>query len=416
MLSTNNLSKEIERKINDSFESGKLNLSSTSLSKIPDLIFNPNSEKWWNVVDLTKLSLNQNNLSCLDTRLFDLIHLLFLDLSNNCLKTIPEEISQLSSLTHFNVSGNSISTIPSSLINLPIITIDLSRNQISNVSRLFEIKCLVDVKLDHNTLKNISISHNLTSLSISNNSLESVDLALNNCNSLDLSHNNLVSFSADLVSLKTLDLKQNLLVSLDILAPNLISLCTSFNKLEEFNIESLNLEQVDLRGNLLKFLPECILEMKRLKRLDLGDNCISSLDPRLGLLELDFLNVNGNLLKGFHGLSVSKMLSILKNRMPQSDPIDLVNNSKQAIHSQQQISSKTADFSGLDVKDFAKDDIKLQFNPTNISATQNKLVLFPKSFEIYSSSLSTINLSSNKITRFPDNVDLPLLKVGKFLI
>jgi len=57
--------------------------------------------------------------------------------------------------------------------------------------------------------------------------------------------------------------------------------------------------------------------MKEITRLDLGNNDITELPPRLGLLStIKFLRFEGNMIKGIKATKTSDVLELLKNRIP----------------------------------------------------------------------------------------------------
>ena len=78
-----------------------------------------------------------------------------------------------------------------------------------------------------------------------------------------------------------------------------------------------HLNILDIFGNVFKEVPQDILNMKEITRLDLGNNDITELPPRLGLLStIKFLRFEGNMIKGIKATKTSDILQILKNRIP----------------------------------------------------------------------------------------------------
>ena len=80
---------------------------------------------------------------------------------------------------------------------------------------------------------------------------------------------------------------------------------------------STHLNILDIFGNVFKEVPKEILDLKEITRLDLGNNDISELPPRLGLLStIKFLRFEGNMIKGIKVSKTSEVLKLLKNRIP----------------------------------------------------------------------------------------------------
>jgi len=80
---------------------------------------------------------------------------------------------------------------------------------------------------------------------------------------------------------------------------------------------SSHLNILDIYGNVFKEVPKEILNLKEITRLDLGNNDIIELPPKLGLLStIKFLRFEGNRIKGIKVNKTSEVLKLLKNRIP----------------------------------------------------------------------------------------------------
>jgi len=78
-----------------------------------------------------------------------------------------------------------------------------------------------------------------------------------------------------------------------------------------------HLNILDIFGNVFKEVPHDVLYLKDITRLDLGNNDITELPPKLGLLtNIKFLRFEGNMIKGIKATKTSDILQILKNRIP----------------------------------------------------------------------------------------------------
>ena len=123
---------------------------------------------------------------------------------------------------------------------------------------------------------------------------------------LTLSKNRIVEIEPDafdnLVSLVILDLSQNSLIRFESVphSKSLDSLLLSYNRIDLIcNLERApNLTVVDLHSNKLSVFPEEIANLRKLKTLQVSNNDLGDLDPRLALLpHLVRLSVEGNPLK-----------------------------------------------------------------------------------------------------------------------
>ncbi|KAI8814414.1 hypothetical protein BJ742DRAFT_864938 [Cladochytrium replicatum] len=184
----------ITKIIQDAKSSGRLNFSSKALSSIPSAVFaellTPEDDQaerpaaveqkidrgdsnaaWWEVVELTKLILADNQIQELDERIAGFTALTTLDARNNRIKVIPQPILEsLGNLTILNVSHNNLNSItfspPSDLPNvpppgiltlLPLLTeLHLTDNKLSNPFCLLPI----DTLTPNRTLRILDLSRN----------------------------------------------------------------------------------------------------------------------------------------------------------------------------------------------------------------------------------------------------------------
>jgi Leucine-rich repeat (LRR) protein len=210
--------------------------------------------------------------------------------------------------------------------------LDLSENLIENVGDCFsQNKKLRKLQLSHNKIREI-------------NSLD-----LKYCKELEISHNELVSIFSEKQSfpmLQRLDLRNNKLQSIgeNVSCPELKELYLTSNRLSSLGSilkSATHLNILDIFGNVFKEVPHDVLYLKDITRLDLGNNDITELPPKLGLLtNIKFLRFEGNMIKGIKATKTSDILQILKNRIPinelQDDNISDPFNQKLRISSSNQ--------------------------------------------------------------------------------
>jgi internalin A len=165
-------------------ETGKLNLSSRSLTDIPNEIFSlektlEEGEKFWEINPLTRLDLSSNvisnipagkflllksdlnylkfrdnRLASLPDDLFSCDQLRYLDLSLNKLRSIPEDIGELIALQELVLSDNELNTVPISISECKSLqTLELQNNVISTIPIVsFLLPQLVKLNLSSNKM------------------------------------------------------------------------------------------------------------------------------------------------------------------------------------------------------------------------------------------------------------------------
>jgi Leucine-rich repeat (LRR) protein len=186
-----------------------------------------------------------------------------LDLHGLRLRSLPDTFSTDLGIRRIDLSGNRLTELPPSLFRLgELEELDLGNNRLTALA------------------PDIGMLTRLTRLDVSENRLSTVAPALTECAALQHLHlygNALTRIAplGKLPALTTLDLSGNRLRSLDGLTPALVSL--------------------DVSGNHIAELPDDILKLTRLRRLDLSDNLLASVDALLGL-QIEQLHLDGNAL------------------------------------------------------------------------------------------------------------------------
>ncbi|KAK2496049.1 hypothetical protein MC885_000929 [Smutsia gigantea] len=287
-------------------KSGQLNLSGRNLSVVPQCVWRINvdipeeanqnlsfsaTERWWEQTDLAKLILSNNKLQSLTDDLRLLPALTVLDVHDNQLTSLPSAIRELENLQKLNVSHNKLKVLPEEITNLRNLKgLYLQHNELTCVPEGFEqLFNLEDLDLSNNCLRTIPASFSsLSSLHLDCNSnlLETIPPELAGMESLELLYlrRNKLRFLPEFPSCKLLK-----------------ELHVGENQIEMLGAEHLkhlnSILVLDLRDNKLKSVPDEIMLLQSLERLDLSNNDISSLPYSLGKLHLKFLALEGNPLR-----------------------------------------------------------------------------------------------------------------------
>ncbi|MEG5188612.1 MULTISPECIES: leucine-rich repeat protein, partial [unclassified Microcoleus] len=150
-----------------------LDLSNNQIAEIPEVI--------GHLSNLTQLYLSNNQIAEIPEVLGHLSDLTSLDLSNNQIAEIPEVIGHLSNLTQLYLSNNQIAEIPEVLGHLSDLTwLDLSNNQIAEIPDVLgHLSDLTWLDLSNNQIAQIpevlgKIMSNLTQLYLSNNQIAEI--------------------------------------------------------------------------------------------------------------------------------------------------------------------------------------------------------------------------------------------------
>ncbi|KAG4081819.1 hypothetical protein H8356DRAFT_1438280, partial [Neocallimastix lanati (nom. inval.)] len=291
--------KQLKSLVKQGYKQG-YNISNRNLNEIPDYVFNPDevfeteninydfnrntdNEDWWDISELKKLNIANNKIEVINPKIGEMETLVHLNFCDNKLASLPQEIQNLKLVTCIRLERNNFSHIP-----LPLF--ELSENLIENVGDCFsQNKKLRKLQLSHNKIREI-------------NSLD-----LKYCKELEISHNELV-----------LDLRNNKLQSIgeNVSCPELKELYLTSNRLSSLGSilkSATHLNILDIFGNVFKEVPHDVLYLKDITRLDLGNNDITELPPKLGLLtNIKFLRFEGNMIKGIKATKTSDILQILK--------------------------------------------------------------------------------------------------------
>ena len=408
--------KSVAKSINDSHQSGKLNLSNCDLDQLPNELFEDGQDQsvdfkrettpWWEYADLTVLIASENRLRMLDSRINRFNRLSVLHLQNNQIVNLPD-LDDFTDLQRIYLNNNLIQKIPESWTRLPLIELNLQGNRLTQLpSSIFEMSTLQNLNVSNNQLTGGIITRNCSRLRIlnaSNNKLSFADFELDSLQDVDLSHNQITHLSdLSVPNLLKLDIGYNSLCDLpNVNAPQLRDLILGFNRVRDVKPGTLvapNLVTFDIRENCLGSLPLDCLSMSKLKRLDITNNSISRIPPELSLLTelLSFL-YSGNRIRGIgSNLSTFEILESLGKKLDSSIvdrqvPTKIVSKSNNGIIELQG--------QGL-VEICVKDILELESRPLEVNLAQNSISYIPPLFVDSLKSLQRLNISRNKLVQF----------------
>eukprot|EP00466_Bigelowiella_natans_P018419 jgi/Bigna1/146133/aug1.109_g20841 len=292
--------KSMDKLFKDARKTGILKLTGKKLVEIPKAVFGlseqqnlESEEKWWECVELTAV-----------------------DFSNNCLTSVPREIGNLGDLKRVTLSYNEIKQVPAELGNLECLKcLRLDHNRLTEISeKVFRRpdSSIVELWLQHNALTSLpdsicDLGGTLKILDLSYNKLrylpKEIEL-LANIGTFKLSNNALRQIPpgiSRLTQLSTLELACNKLEDIpDLSQTRICQLDVHQNNLTHIPKLPSTVTELQLSNNRLKNV-DGIEDVKSLIVLNVSDNMLSTLSPRLASLGLKVLNVSNNNLSRIPG-------------------------------------------------------------------------------------------------------------------
>lgn len=274
-----------------------------------------------------------------------------LSISSKDVNITKEELIKLctfKNLVSLNLSGHHLKEIPEDFINLnQIEKLDLSRNDIINLSFLINLLKIKELNLKSNSLSNfpkeILKMNNLEKLDLSFNNIKQINFSFSilqkpkypPLKSLNLNVNSLMKFPVKIIEFKTLqylDLSKNRIgddIPNDILKLNeLKSLNLEECEMNKFPNEILNLEKLEklyLSRNRIINIPEQLILLKNLKELYLN-NCELKNIENIKNSQLKILHLNENKIYSFQNqLLELKELKIEKSELKEINFSGLLN-------------------------------------------------------------------------------------------
>ena len=263
--------------------------------------------------NLTRLNLNELDLTTVPIEVLELPNLITLDLEKNRLATFPEVIWSLTKLERLNLSNNQLKTITKAILKLTEIEdLDLGNNQLKafpeNILKLTNLKIL---RLEGNQLRTLPNTiwklAKLEMFVLYNNKFEDFPksvLQLSKLKYLYFNGNQLSTLPEDLSNLKELEelgLSNNRFKNLPdciSMLSNLDGLWASDNDLTNFPTSLLKLgelRKIFFGNNQITEIPETIGRLTNLININLSGNQLTRFPEAIGkLTKLEYLNLKDN--------------------------------------------------------------------------------------------------------------------------
>ncbi|KAI4147342.1 MAG: hypothetical protein LQ340_005598 [Diploschistes diacapsis] len=457
----------LRKRVNNAREDGKLNIAALCLQEIPVEVlkmYDPETAgdggpAWYECVDITRLNAADNDLAEIPEEVFPensspqkstfdaedepptaiFAGLEVLDMHGNQLKNVPLSLGRLSHLTFLNLSRNQLGSdsletiarilslrelrlaenslkgaVPDCIGNMENLeSLDLHGNAITEISGSFgKLSKLRHLNVSSNQLSGlpmeaifdlpiieINASRNRLSGSLLPANIPQVPFLQN----LDISMNALLMLSdirVDFPSLRSLNIANNRVAAL----PDM----TAWQKLTSLNAEE----------NKISEIPAGFTSLKNLTRADFGNNSLLQLDDGIGSMDgLATLNIQNNPLRErrFLRLSIEDLKSELRSRVvalsPTSERSGSISNFGSLSRSASwTFTGDTLDRSNTRLKTIDKADLEplAGENIRTLILHHNQLSHIPSSLDILGSTLTTLDLSNNKLAKNDSFLPRPL--------
>ncbi|CAH2988503.1 unnamed protein product [Chilo suppressalis] len=200
------LTKSLERILEDAYLSGELKLSGRKLRDFPKPVK-------YDLSDTVVADLSKNRFSEVPDEVTTYVYLEKLLLSQNVIRSVPGTVGGLQSLTYLDLSSNQLAELPREVCQMPLQVLLVQDNMLSTLP------------------KEIGKMTSLAELDASNNRLTQVPMTLGDCaglRALDLSNNQLglLPLQITYLRLEYLDVSCNCISSLPLELRNMNSLVT----------------------------------------------------------------------------------------------------------------------------------------------------------------------------------------------
>ncbi|KAG2187255.1 hypothetical protein INT44_004940 [Umbelopsis vinacea] len=461
---------KIETLIKQAKSSGKLNISNRNLNEIPDAVWNmyhvdPNaitidlsggSDAWSDLEELNRFIAADNQLNNISERIGEeFLALRHVDLHNNRLTSLPNTFGNLKNITYVNLSINGFEAIPDQLYSLEKLKeLNLAGNKIQsfgpNIAKWTSLDTLnVNDNLLTRLPQEMESLVSLRRLLANGNKLSDLPKGMlskfgNILEDLELANNSLQKLIINgKLNLKRIDLHHNKLQVLsfgdDASLENLYELLLSRNRLNHLdNVEvtAVNLSIIDISSNVFEDIPSSILQLQNLKRLDFSNNQLKSIPAGLGAMpNLQVISWEGNPLRSApRNMSGSmEVLKSLRDSLKAGGDSVLETNTKlrniqlddsaadassimaskklTPTADPQNVKNKTLDLTKQQLQELSAEMVEsVDFAVAHVRLDQNLLSEFPSSLSHFSSTLVTLSLHRNKLTKFELSFQLPALK------
>ncbi|XP_076080866.1 leucine-rich repeat-containing protein 40-like [Mytilus galloprovincialis] len=440
-------------------KSGQLNLSGRSLTKVPDEVWRINidvpeesktvsldntDDRWWEQTDLTKLILASNWLTELSEDIKELSALSVLDIHDNRLESLPQAIRSLSNLVKLDVSRNRFKEFPSCISRChSLVSLHIEHNELMHIGpEIGDLRKLEELDISNNQLTNlppeIGYLTKVSRLNVSNNKLQSLPPELGCMDGLrffDATHNQISVLPSDfgnLMHLEQLYLRHNKLQYLPLLSKcqNLKELHLGNNQLKELTAEHLNhletLSVLDIRDNKVSVIPDEIVVLTGLQRLDLTNNDLTGLPYAMGTMTaLKAVVLDGNPMKSIRRdiimRGTTEIKKYLMSRMENTDiPVSnkgvhsgqgesgIIGGTGEGVNAHDICQSKTLDYSNKKTSDVSDDvwTVAQKGEITSVNLSKNAFTDIPPGMICLSEWLKELNMGMNRITVLNPDIGL----------
>jgi len=209
-------------------------------------------------MSLVGLGLSENRFTKIPSCVLKLKTLKKFGFFNNLLKFFPAELCKMSEITKLDLSSNKLETIPESITRLTNLTwLNLSNNNIRGLPDLSKLTKLQELGLSNNRIENLPFMK-----------LESVKI-------LPIYKNSIKCINLNLPKVQKLDLSDNKIDSCHLYIPSCTYLTLKGNRLEKFYICAPTLEILDVRENLLPFIDYKFIQTSKCMQIRASNNLFS---------------------------------------------------------------------------------------------------------------------------------------------
>ncbi|XP_029177180.1 leucine-rich repeat-containing protein 40-like [Nylanderia fulva] len=430
-------------------KTGRLNLSSKGLATVPDRVWTINElteeelrdlhfeldyehreERWWEQEPLKILDLSSNSLTVIDDKIQFLTELSNLNLHNNLLEELPCEIGSLHKLKVINLSDNKLENLPPQFYML-------------------EELCELYLKNNHISILEAEVGNliMLTYMDLSYNNLSKLPIGMGylvRLETLNLSHNMIEELPPDMTSMRSLKVLDVSFNQLEILPPlgelrkaeeimfqsnNLkkfpdISGCSALtvlhlddNNIPEIDSECLetagHLKKLTLQNNKIEVIPEEIIKLINLEVFDLSHNNISFIPFCIGILpNLKQFIIKGNNIKNVRADIIRcGTPRILTHIRTITDNTNI--NTRELLQPSASISvypdkymmknTKLLSLAGQNLMDLPEEVLQnaAEASITTIDLSRNKLSELPDKMSVITTVVD-LKLTSNHLTHLPE--------------
>ena len=322
------------------------------------------------ILTVRELRLAENSLKgAVPDCIAQMENLEILDLHGNSITELSSALGRLSKLKQVNVSSNQLKTLPmEAIFDLPIVELNASRNRLTGTllpSNIPQVPFLQDLDVSTNALQLLS------------------------------------EIKVDFPALKSLKIANNRVATL----PDV----SSWQSLTYLNVEE----------NKISEIPLGFTSLKNLMHADFGNNSLLQLDDGIGAMDnLTTLNVQNNPLRQRRllRLGTEDLKSDLRSRVesllsPSSDRSAFSSNFGGTSRvTSWTVSGDILDRSNTRLKTIDKGDLEpiAGENVRTLTLHHNQLAAIPISIEILGSTLTTLDLSNNKLGKNPTFLPQPL--------